>query len=161
MKIGLISDSHDNLEQVRKAAELFRQRGVDQVLHAGDFISPPAIKAMAGLPLAAVLGNNDGEKLGLAKTFDTLGGRLEGECLVFDTPEGTIALYHGVTPAILDGLVLSGQHLAVVSGHTHKVVDRREGKTRVLNPGTAHGFGGPATVMIYDTTADEVTLITL
>ena len=161
MKIGLISDSHDHLDHIRKAAALFRERGVEQVLHAGDFICPSAILALEGLQVAAVLGNNDGETLVLAKTFDRIGGRCESQCLVLETPEGTVALYHGTSRAVLDGLIHSGLHLAVVSGHTHVPLDGREGNTRVLNPGTAHGFGDAATVMIYDTVTDGVELIAL
>jgi len=40
MKIGIMSDSHDNMNMVAKAVELFNQRGVSRVLHAGDIIAP-------------------------------------------------------------------------------------------------------------------------
>jgi uncharacterized protein len=38
--IGLISDSHDNLNAIRKAVEFFNRKEVKAVLHAGDLVSP-------------------------------------------------------------------------------------------------------------------------
>ena len=40
MKIGVLSDSHDNVHMVAKAVELFNDEGVVLVVHAGDFIAP-------------------------------------------------------------------------------------------------------------------------
>lgn len=161
MKIGILSDSHDHLDNIHKAAQLFRERGVDQVLHAGDIISPPMVLALEGLKVQAVCGNNDGEVRGLTATFAKIGGKLEEDVLEVDTPEGKIAVYHGTYRAILDALIHSGKYLAVISGHTHKPVNRKEGTTKILNPGTAHGFGKDATVMVYDTQTDQADIITL
>lgn len=161
MKIGLISDTHDHLDHIRQATQLFRDRGVDCVIHAGDIVSPPALLAMEGVMVNAVFGNNDGETVGLMKACAKSGGRLEGDFLQLETPDGPIAVYHGTVPALRDGLIRDGRYRAVVSGHTHTPVDRLEGSTRVLNPGTAHGFGQQATVMIYDTAQDKAELISL
>jgi putative phosphoesterase len=134
---------------------------VELVIHAGDYSSPPAIKALEGLNLAGVFGNNDGEKLGIAKTFAKVGGRFEGDFLKIDTGEGAIAVYHGTIPDIKEALGHCGMYRAVISGHTHKIENRLEGRTRMLNPGSAHGFGKEATIMIYETTEDSVDIMTL
>lgn len=161
MKIGIISDSHDHLGHVRKAAQLFRERGVERVIHAGDFISPPSILCLEGLAVYSVYGNNDGERLGLRKVFEKIGGQLAEEVLEMDVPEGKIAVYHGTVPSVLRALIRSQDYCVVVCGHTHHVVDQLEGKTRVLNPGTAHGFGKEATIMVYDTTTAQAERILL
>lgn len=161
MKIGLISDSHDHLDNVRKAAHIFRERHVERVIHAGDFISPPSILCLEGLAVHGVYGNNDGERLGLVKMFKKIDGQLAEEVLEMDTPEGQIAVYHGTVPAVLNALIHSQNYSVVVCGHTHHTVDRLEGKTRVLNPGTAHGFGKEATVMLYDTATAQAEIIPL
>src|SRR5919199_1663179 len=36
MRIGLVTDVHDHVEQLARALELFRQRGVDAVVSLGD-----------------------------------------------------------------------------------------------------------------------------
>ena len=161
MKLGLISDTHDHLDHIRSAASKFREHQVDLVIHAGDFSSPPAVKALEGLKTAGVFGNNDGEKLGIAKAFGKIGGRFEGDFLKIDVGGGSVALYHGTVPEIKEALGRCGLYRAVISGHTHIVENRLEGNTRMLNPGSAHGFGKQATIMIYDTEADRVDVIEL
>lgn len=161
MKLGLISDSHDHLDNIRKAARLFRERGVDRVIHIGDFISPPAIHCLEGLMVYAVYGNNDGERAGLKNMVGKIGGQLADEILEMAIPGGQLAAYHGTVPAILMALIRSQVYTVVVSGHTHRLEDRWEGPTRVLNPGTAHGFGKEATVMLYDTTTSQTEPLSL
>jgi len=161
MRIGLISDTHDHLEHIDQAARVFGEQAVDLVVHAGDFTSPPAVKALDGLKTAGVFGNNDGEKLGIARVFQKIGGRIEGDFLKIQIDGEAIAVYHGTVPEITDALGRCGLYRAVVSGHTHKIEDRLEGKTRMLNPGSAHGFDKRATIMIYDTDTDSVDLLEL
>jgi putative phosphoesterase len=69
MKIGLISDTHDNIENIRKAIREFNEKNVDLVLHAGDFSSPIAVESFAGVKLVGVLGNNDKDIPGLTLAF--------------------------------------------------------------------------------------------
>ncbi len=38
--IGIMSDSHDNLDAIRKAVKIFNNEDLDLVIHAGDLISP-------------------------------------------------------------------------------------------------------------------------
>lgn len=40
MKVGIISDTHDNLPLVDKAIERLNREKVKIVLHAGDYIAP-------------------------------------------------------------------------------------------------------------------------
>ena len=74
MKIGLISDTHDDINNVQKAIEIFKEEKVSLIIHAGDFIFPGVIDEfkklkdeLPGIRIIGVLGNNDGEKLGLLK----------------------------------------------------------------------------------------------
>lgn len=161
MKLGIISDTHDHLDHIRRAAAEFRKREVDLVIHAGDYTSPPAVKALAGLKMAGVFGNNDGEKLGIARVFEKIGGRFEGDFLKIDADGEAIAVYHGTIPEITEALGRCGLYRAVISGHTHKIENRLQGRTRMLNPGSAHGFGKAATVMLYDTDSDRADVIEL
>lgn len=86
MKIGIISDTHDDIDNVQNAIKIFMEEKVDCIIHGGDFIFPGVIdefkKLKDELPLSrmiGVLGNNDGEKFMLSKKFMELGGKLEGE----------------------------------------------------------------------------------
>ena len=44
MKIGIISDTHDDVDNTNKAIDIFKENDVKAVIHAGDIISPPIIK---------------------------------------------------------------------------------------------------------------------
>ena len=65
MLLGIIADTHDNLPMTKKAVELFKDRKVDYMIHAGDFTSPFTLKLFSELKCryAGVFGNNDGDKL--------------------------------------------------------------------------------------------------
>ncbi len=161
MKIGIMSDSHDHLENIRKSTDLFKKRKVEFVLHLGDFISPNAIKAFKGIKLVGIFGNNDGDKFRLIKEFNALGGEINGEFYEFQQDGLRIACYHGTELDIKNALVNCGKYDVVISGHTHQYEDQTTGKTRVLNPGTAHGFGKIATIMVFDTLSGNAELINI
>jgi len=46
LKLGILSDTHDNVPQVRKAVALFNREMVDLVLHAGDYVAPFSVKPL-------------------------------------------------------------------------------------------------------------------
>ena len=73
--IGIMSDSHDNLDAIKLAVELFNKLRCELVIHAGDFIAPFAAHELSKLncPVKAVFGNCDGEKKGLEKAFQSIG----------------------------------------------------------------------------------------
>ena len=72
MKIGIISDTHDDIENVQESIEIFNKEKVDYVIHAGDYIFSGVTKEFKKLnsKLIGVLGNNDIERVGnLARLF--------------------------------------------------------------------------------------------
>lgn len=150
MKIGIISDTHDNMPKIALAVRLFNKERVDLVVHAGDFISPITADKFAALdaPFIGVFGNNDGERLYLTKRFKKIG------VIYPDYHEFEFAGKRGVVmhePKFIDALVKSETYDLVIYGHTHEI-DIREGKTLVINPGEACGWiSGRATVVILDT----------
>ena len=138
MLIGIISDSHDHLGNVRRALALFRERGVEIVLHAGDFVSPFVSEPFreAGMRLIGVFGNNDGDKLYLRERFSGI-GELHFGPHEFELGGRKILLMH--EPRALDALVASGRYDLIVYGHTHRA-EIREGRPLVINPGELGGW---------------------
>jgi uncharacterized protein len=51
MKTGLISDTHDNIQNIQNAVSLFNDKRVSFVIHAGDIVSPRAVGAFTGVKL--------------------------------------------------------------------------------------------------------------
>ncbi len=145
MIVGVMSDSHDNLLKIAAAATLFRERGAEAVLHAGDFVAPFAVRAVvrAGFPLVAVFGNCDGERRGMKKACNTLYRSPHR----FDLGGRTIVLAHD--PQDLESEVSEGADL-LVHGHTHNP-HVQSGAPLVVNPGETGGWlTGRSTVALVD-----------
>lgn len=161
MKIGIISDTHENMPKIKKAVGLFNREEVATVLHGGDIISPITAKEFGALkaPLIGVFGNNDGDILFLTKRFEKIGtlhpkrweGELDGKkCLLIHEPD------------MLEALALSGVYDVIVYGHTHRAEISRKGKTLVINPGEGGGWiTGKSTVALLDTATMEALLVEL
>jgi len=43
MRIALISDTHDNIDNILKATREFNERRADIVIHAVDYVSPISV----------------------------------------------------------------------------------------------------------------------
>ena len=136
MKIGVISDSHDHHKNMLRAVDVFNSQKVHYILHAGDIISPFAAKAFSaveGAKFIAVFGNNDGEKVILAKKINQMGGQIFAEPYIGEIGGKKIFMTH--TPDVVEEVAGSGNYDLVIYGHTHKQDIRRVGKTLVVNPG--------------------------
>ena len=163
MKIGLISDTHDNFRNIESAVKMFTDKNISYVIHAGDITTPEAVEAFAGLKLIGVLGNNDMDREGLSNAFEKIGGQLRGEVAEIEEDNLLIAVYHGTDFKKREALIQSGKYDVVIYGHTHKIDSKAVGKTIIINPGTANGwfFGYKATAAIFDTVSKECDFVQL
>jgi len=159
--IGIISDSHDNMDNIKKAVKVFNEKKTDIVFHLGDFVNPAAILAFQGLKIKAVFGNNDGDKLRLINAFSDIRGEIFGEFGEVELGGLKFALYHGANQEIKDALVKCGKYDVVFSGHTHILENKKIGNTLSINPGTAHGFGSRATIALFNTIDKKLEVIDL
>ena len=149
--IGIMSDSHDNLDAIRKAVKIFNKEEVDVVIHAGDLISPFTALEFRKLDpeLVAIYGNNDGEKEGLKVAYEEI-------CILEDFKEISVegwkfSIIHGSNQAIVDSLAKCGKYDVVIRGHTHKM-EILNGETMIINPGEVCGYvSGEKTVVLLDT----------
>lgn len=155
MLIGVMSDTHDNIMSAKRAVSRFNSEGVEQVLHAGDFVSPFMIDTLKGLaaPLTGVFGNNDGDRSLLERksaAFPSM--KIAGTFARIDTGGMKIALMHGNDQELLETLAGCGSLDLLVYGHTHRPEVRREGSLLIVNPGEVYGhLTGRSTVALIDT----------
>lgn len=157
MLLGVVSDSHDRLPAIIAAITLFQQRGVDAVLHAGDFVAPFAARALLRWtgPLHVVYGNNDGERPGLRAVLP----QLQDGPLWLDLGGRRVLMHH-----FIDWCVQADRDRAdiVISGHTHETVNERAGRQLLLNPGECCGWlTGRCTAAILDTDGPSAEIIEL
>ncbi len=150
MRIGVLSDTHDNLPMIDRALRVFEERGVETVLHLGDFVSPFALRRiLKGLrvPLYGVFGNNDGDKL-LLKGI--LGDRLFNPPVILELGAHRVLLTHELQEG-MGKVLLKGGLRAVFFGHTHSPHVERDAGGLLLNPGECSGWlGGKGTVAVCD-----------
>jgi uncharacterized protein len=160
MKIGILVDSHDHLPNLRKALSVFKERGCEKILHAGDFTSPFVMNLFKEftVPLLGVFGNNDGDWLFLTRAGQGIADLKKGP-LELELAGRKIALMH--EPVFLDALRESEKFDLIIFGHTHgKVLET--GKTLVLNPGECCGYlTGKATVAVCDLEKMSAEIISL
>jgi uncharacterized protein len=164
MIVGIMSDTHDNLQMIEAAVNKLNELNVEVVYHAGDYIAPFVDSRLRNLkaPLIGVLGNNDGSTSLLKKKFAEFGADLRGR-FAFDIIDGLkIAVVHGDDRELLRSLLEVESHDILITGHTHEAKIYRKGQTLVINPGETCGLlTGKSTIAILDTEKFEAKIIEL
>lgn len=152
MKLAIMSDTHDNIWALDKAALLLPE--VNALLHCGDLCSPFMIPRLAlaahGKPVHIVWGNNDGDKRLLvtqAQKFEQI--QLHGDIAMLAFGGIKIAINH--YPEISKALARSGQFDLVCYGHDHTAHSELIGTCLLLNPGEIMGLHGRRTYVVFDT----------
>ena len=153
MKLGVISDTHDNLAAISAAVEVFNREGIDLLVHAGDFVSPFTSKPFQHLKakFVGIFGNNDGDKLLLKRYYRENGvGELYEDPYEFECASWRIIVTH--KPELVQPLAASGLYDLVIYGHTHRaVIDAQAEQTWIINPGECCGYlTGRKTVAFLD-----------
>lgn len=159
MKIGVLSDTHDQGELIRAAVKYFNAQNVELVIHCGDWVSPFILYFFQGLKarLRGVFGNNDGDKFRHLTFKNKWGLDLEYEdrFLEMEIDHRRIAVFHGDYSGIVEALVTCGKYDAIFHGHTHQKINQHYGKTLSLNPGSLMPETTreihEASIAIYDT----------
>ena len=139
MRIGIVSDTHNNLKNVGKIVELFNEAGVHRVIHTGDITQAKTLDVFAHLnmPLHGVYGNNDeGEMHSLVERATAHGFDFRDPPYEFTWHERSIIVAHD--PLELEGRV-HAQHNLVLHGHTHLYRHERDGHQLTFNPGECAG----------------------
>ena len=159
MRIGVVSDTHNNLPNVRRIVELFAEAGVDRVVHTGDITQPKTLRALAELrrPLVGVFGNNDlGERQSLEAAARELGIELADSPLELEWAGRRILVVHD--PRELENQ-LAGHDVAL-HGHTHERRIDRSTSCLIFNPGECAGhLEGRNAVGVVDLTSLEVEIL--
>ena len=167
VKIGIISDTHDNISIAKKAVQYFNSQKIDYCLHAGDIIAPFMAKLVftdleCRENLILIQGNNDGEIGGNRINFNKIGSDFGGTIYKGTIDNKKIVMQHNIDPEILDSIASSNKFDIIIYGHTHESVIKKVGKTIIINPGECCGIlSGTSTVAVLDTEKMEAEIIKL
>ena len=158
MKIGIVSDTHNNIGPTKKAAGIFRENRIDLLVHAGDITSPRMLDYFRDFQCRIVLGNGDIDVEELQKKSQALGMEEIREVWEFETGGKKIIVFHGNNVNLFRQSILSGNYDYIIKGHTHHFENYLSHKTRVINPGALYG-SDECSVAILDTVTDRVQMI--
>ena len=138
MRIGVVSDTHNNLANVREIVSLFNAAAVDRVIHTGDITKGKTLDVFADLaaPLYGVFGNNDQERDSLQASIDAHRFTFCEPPLTLDWAGRRIVVVHD--PWDFRELSTDGCQLAL-HGHTHRYRCERGNGLLTFNPGECAG----------------------
>ncbi len=150
MKIGIASDTHDNMVKIKDMVDILNKRKVELFLHAGDFIAPFSLSYLSKLRCewVGVFGNNDGERRGLTEKSE---GCIKEPPYFIESGSKKIALMHEFQDADADILIC---------GHTHRPEIKHNENKLIINPGEVCGWlTGKSSLVILDTEILKTELI--
>ncbi len=177
MKIAIISDTHDNLANLKKAASWIIKEKIKILIHCGDIFKLETLKE--GLKeyrgkIYIIFSKADADFSRIPEdSFKNLPkSKIWEELGQIKLDKKKIAFCH--FPEIGKDLAKTQKYDLVFYGHTHKPWEekigafdklstnpepgRRVGKTRLVNPGNLAGIFYKPTFAIYDTKTDKLEL---
>ena len=163
MKIAIISDVHGNFHNLILFLKQIKHHKIEKIIFLGDFVNNGIAKILAKseVPVIAIWGNNDGDKVAITKTSLNEGSNLT---IGFDTYDfleidnRKIFITHYTLLA--KPMAKSGDFDAVFYGHDHKKNLDKINNCIIVNPGeiSAHKTG-IASFAIYNTKNNTAEII--
>ncbi len=163
MKIGILSDTHNDSAMTQRALAEFRQRGVQTLFHCGDLTSAEMVEHFQDFSVFFVRGNVDRHHVQSLKAAiaGQPGARWLGKGDTVELDGKLIAITHGDREDVLETL-LNAEPDYVFTGHTHRRRDQRFGRTRIINPGALGGVNHETrSICILDLSSDHLEVIDL
>lgn len=148
MKLGVISDTHGNVERVKQAMQLFREEGVGHLIHCGDIGTSEVVEQMSGIPADYVFGNCDSSLNSLRKAIQKNGQTCQDRFGALTLAGKQICFLHGDDFQLLDDALRSGKWDLICSGHTHVADLSCVGTTLLLNPGAIQRTPTPSVAIV-------------
>ena len=121
MKLGVLSDTHNNIPNLLKALQLFREEGIVQLMHCGDMADMLTARQLTEFDVIYINGNMDSSAEAINHVVWTLNPQNEIPGDVFEGMlDGVkIGATHGHLTGKLDKLIRSRRYKYVFHGHTH------------------------------------------
>ncbi|NDJ54508.1 MAG: metallophosphoesterase [Chloroflexi bacterium] len=161
MQIGILADTHNQMDNTRKALDTFAARNVTRLLHCGDITTVAVVELFEGTQTTFVFGNMDRFHSDLMNTAKQLMGMgSAGYSYTAELGGARIAMTHGNDEVQLLQFVQSGDYDYVFHGHTHRRRDEMVNNTRVINPGALGGRRAESrSICILDLETDDLEFI--
>jgi uncharacterized protein len=157
LKVCIVSDSHDRMDQLASAVREGKEKGAEAVIHCGDLIGTQTLRAAMdlSLPMHVIHGNNLGDPVSLARWARDSSGQLyyHGADARLELGGRRVFVVH--YPEYGYAMACTGEWDLVCCGHSHaagveQVANVKGGKTWLVNPGTVAGLAAPPTWALGD-----------
>lgn len=160
MRVGVVSDTHGQVDFTRPAVRMLQSLNVDRVLHCGDIGSAEVVEMFEQWPTDFVFGNCDTDHRALRSMIERAGQTCLGEFGDLEIAGVRIALIHSHDRRLFSASVGSGRYRTICYGHTHIASVERRGETLLLNPGALYR-AQPHSLAILELPQNEATIIEL
>ncbi len=158
MRVAIISDSHDQIMNLRAAVTYCNAYGVTVLIHCGDLISPFMLKELEkfGGAVHLVYGNNVGDQHLISQFCGTKFPSITQHGVLGAVEAGglTFAITH--YPEMARGIASQGRFDVVCCGHNHRYNVENIGTSLLINPGELLGAECTPNFAILETATREV-----
>ena len=137
MKIGIMSDTHDNTPAIVWMIEYLNDHQIEICLHAGDMINPGILHRFRDHfkgQLHFVFGNNDGER-SLATSRSLEAKNLNCHLLEMRLEFAGRKIFMNHYSTLSESIARSGEFEICIGGHDHEYRVTKYQKSIFINPG--------------------------
>jgi uncharacterized protein len=158
MKIAIVSDSHDQIPNLRSAVTLANERGCALLIHCGDLISPFMLEELAAFAGAVhlVYGNNIGDQHLISSACSSRFPTLTHHGILGAVEAGGRKIAFTHYPQLARGLAVQGNFDLVCCGHNHRYRVEKIGGSLLVNPGELLGKDAQPSFLVLDCATLEV-----
>lgn len=150
--LAILSDSHDQIANLRAAITYCNTSNIDVLIHCGDLISPFMLKELALFrgPVHLIYGNNVGDQHLISSRCDRDYPNISHHGMLgkFTCDDRKIAMVH--YPEQARGLASLSSYDIICCGHSHRYGIEYLGSTLLINPGQLLGEDDQAGFVILD-----------
>lgn len=164
MRVAVISDIHDQWDNLDKVLEDIQGRRVVELWVLGDLCSPPTLRQIgqSGLTSRVILGNNDGDHGRLLGAAAEFGSSMQFTTSNFAEYEiGGRRAFVSHYPEIARLAALSGEYVAAFYGHDHVAHwEKLSSGCLLANPGEVWGYKtGSVSYGLWDSQSNQFEII--
>lgn len=141
MRVGVVSDTHNNLKNIDQIISLFNDEQITLVFHTGDITNPKSLEKFSTLnaDLIGVYGNNDRNEVGLNDIALQNNFQFQEPPSLITLCDKNIAIFH--EPDLIPNFLLENKEIDIVfHGHTHRYRYEIVNDVLLFNPGESAGM---------------------
>jgi len=158
MRIGILSDTHDHIGNMRAAVAYCNGYNVTSLIHCGDLISPFMLDELArfGGSVHLIYGNNVGDQHLISQWCGTKFPAISHHGVLGAMEAGGLKFAFTHYPEMARGIAAQGLFDVICCGHNHRYGVETINNCLLINPGELLGKDGQPGFCILETSSRDV-----